>query len=102
MINSLSINPKTETEKIVNFLKSVQKKTGIDRVVIGLSGGIDSTTVHYLLKKAYKLENIIGVSLPYTSIKRIVDQFNIEGSIPFFSTAVCFFQIHQPFFLSKH
>ncbi len=75
MINPLLINPKTETEKIINFLKSIYRKTGIDKVVIGLSGGIDSTTVHYLLKKAYKPENIIGVSLPYTFIKKIVDQF---------------------------
>lgn len=81
MINPLLINPKTETEKIINFFKSVHKKTGIDKVVIGLSGGIDSTTVHYLLKKAYKLENIIGVSLPYSSIKPIVDQFQVEGSV---------------------
>ena len=84
MINPLSINPKTETEKIVNFFKSVHKKTGIDKIVIGLSGGIDSTTVHYLLKKTYKLENIIGVSLPYTSIKPIVDKFKVEGLIPKF------------------
>lgn len=82
MINPLSINPKLEKEKIINFLKSVQKKTGINKVVVGLSGGIDSTTVHYLLKKAYKLENIIGVSLPYTSIKPIVDKFKVEGLIP--------------------
>ncbi len=86
MINPLSINPKTETEKIVNFLKSIHKKTGIDKVVIGLSGGIDSTTVHYLLKKAYKLENIIGVSLPYASIKPIINKFEKKiwkAKIPF-------------------
>jgi len=66
-----SINPKQETEKIVNFLKNIRKKTGIDRVVIGLSGGIDSTVVYYLLKKTYKKENIISVSLPYDSIRRL-------------------------------
>jgi len=75
MLSLPSINPKQETEKIVNFLKSVQKKTGINKVVIGLSGGIDSTTIHFLLKKAYKPENIIGVSLAYDFIKPIVDQF---------------------------
>jgi len=89
MINPLSINPKTETEKIVNFLKSIHKKTGIDKVVIGLSGGIDSTTVYYLLKKAYKLENIIGVSLPYASIKPIINEFEKKiwkAKIPFKSS----------------
>jgi NAD+ synthase len=67
------INPKQEVRKIVNFLKTIQKKTGINRVVIGLSGGLDSTTVYYLLKKAYKPENIIGVSLPYETIKPFVN-----------------------------
>lgn len=82
MQSSLSINPKRETEKIVAFLKSIQKKTGIDKAVIGLSGGIDSTTAFYLLKKAYKKENIIGVKLPLELIKTIVNEF--ETKIPFF------------------
>ncbi len=60
-----SINPKQETKKIVRFLKSVQKKTKIDKVIVGLSGGIDSTVVLYLLKKAYKKKNIFVVFLPY-------------------------------------
>ncbi|KKQ24104.1 MAG: NH(3)-dependent NAD(+) synthetase [Candidatus Roizmanbacteria bacterium GW2011_GWC2_37_13] len=71
---SLYINPEQEVKRIINFLKSVQKKTGIDKVVIGLSGGIDSTTVYYLLQKAYKPENIIGVSLPYLTIEPIASQ----------------------------
>ncbi len=75
------INPKHEVEKIVNFLKSVQKKTGINKVVVGLSGGIDSTTVHYLLKKAYKPENIIGVNLPYDLIKPIIREFEARHRI---------------------
>jgi len=80
---SLSINPEQEVKKITKFLKKIQKKTGINKVVIGLSGGVDSTTVHYLLKKAYKLENIIVVHLPYSSIKSIVNEFvkvtGVEG-----------------------
>ncbi|MFH0979889.1 MAG: NAD(+) synthase [Candidatus Roizmanbacteria bacterium] len=76
------INPKHEVEKIVDFLKTIQKKTRINKVVIGLSGGVDSTTVYYLLKKAYKPENIIGVGLSYNSIKSIVNEF--EARIPNF------------------
>lgn len=74
MKTSLSINPKQESEKIVKFLKSVQRKTEINKVIIGLSGGIDSTTVYHLLQKAYKKENIIGVTLPYSFIKPIVEK----------------------------
>ena len=68
------INPKQETKKIVEFLKKIKKKTKKDKVVIGLSGGIDSTVAHYLLKKAYKPENIISVSLPYEKIKPIINE----------------------------
>lgn len=83
---SLSINPKQEIKRIVDFLNSVKKKTRKDKIVIGLSGGIDSTTVYYLLQKAYKKENIIGVSLPYEKIKNITTQF--RDSIPkFFSSS---------------
>jgi NAD+ synthase len=85
---SLSINPKEETKRIVNFLISVRKKTKKDKVVIGLSGGIDSTTVFYLLKKAYKSENIIGVSLPYEKIKPIADKLIRFGGTNFYHTRV--------------
>ena len=74
---SLSIKPDKETNKIVKFLKRVQKTTKIDRVVVGISGGIDSTTVFYLLERAYKPENIYPAILNFypkdnTLIKKIL------------------------------
>lgn len=59
------INPKKETNKIINFFKKIQKNTGIKRVVLGLSGGVDSYTVFKLLKKSYPLKNIFIVYLPF-------------------------------------
>lgn len=88
MITLPKINPKQETDKIVNFLKTVQNKTGIDKVVIGLSGGIDSTTVYHLLQRAYKKENIIGVSLPYEEIKPIAEHLLRLGGTNFYHTRV--------------
>lgn len=67
MKSMLSINPKKETKKIVKFLKSVQKKTNINKVVIGISGGIDSITTLYLLKKSYQKKNIFIVYMPYNT-----------------------------------
>ena len=87
-----SINPKQEKEKIVNFLKKTFKEQKINKVVFGLSGGIDSTTVLYLLKEVLPAKNIFAVQMDYhprkefnidlkginvinVSIKNIVDQF---------------------------
>jgi len=63
--NLLTINPKLESKKIVQFVKNTLKKQKIEKVVIGISGGIDSATSLYLLKNFLPLKNIIVVTLPY-------------------------------------
>jgi len=74
MQNPLLINPKLEKEKIVNFLKKTFKEQKIDKVVLGLSGGIDSTTVLYLLKEVLPGKNIFAVQMDYYPRKK----FNID------------------------
>ncbi len=65
MNSLLNINPATEKEKIVSFIKSVLKKQNFKNVVIGMSGGIDSTTSFYLLKATIPPENIFVAHLYY-------------------------------------
>lgn len=79
---SLSIKPEVEINRIVSFLKRVQKKTKITKVVVGISGGIDSTTVFYLLRKVYLPENIYPALLNFypkdnNLIKKILSQAQI-------------------------
>lgn len=79
---SLSIKPQEEIQKITTFLNRVRKKTGIDRVILGMSGGIDSTTVFYLLKAVYKAEYIYPAILNFyprdnNAVKRILMQSGI-------------------------
>lgn len=77
-----SIDPKQETEKITKFIREVLKGQGFEKVVIAISGGIDSTTSLYLLTKAIEPKNIIAVYLPYfnssNDIENILENSNIS------------------------
>ncbi|MEK7523012.1 MAG: hypothetical protein AAB569_05495, partial [Patescibacteria group bacterium] len=93
MKNPLSINPEQEADKIISFLKKTFKEQKIDKVVLGLSGGIDSMVALHLLKKVLPAKNIFVVQMDYVprkkldidlkeinlinvSIKKIIDQLD--------------------------
>jgi NAD+ synthase len=61
----LKINVKEEANRISVFIKGTLAKQKIEKVVIGVSGGIDSATSLYLLRNSVPLKNIIAVTLPY-------------------------------------
>lgn len=63
--NLLEIKPQEEEKKILEFLKKTLSEQKIEKVVIGISGGVDSATSLYLLSKVVPKENIIAIHLPY-------------------------------------
>jgi NAD+ synthase len=65
MLNDLKINPSEEAQKITSFIKETLAKQKKNKVVIGISGGVDSATCLYLLKNSIPLEYIQVVTLPY-------------------------------------
>jgi len=60
------INPKSETAKIIRFIKKTFREQKIEKAVIGLSGGIDSAVSFTLLTKALKPKQVIALYLPYS------------------------------------
>jgi len=51
------------TDYLVRFLENEVKKTGIKKVVVGLSGGLDSAVVAVLAQKAFK-DDLLCVKMP--------------------------------------
>lgn len=69
MNDLLKIDPAAERERIVNFLKKTLKEQNKNKVVLGMSGGIDSVTSFYLLKEAVAPKNILIAHLHYFQSK---------------------------------
>jgi len=51
-------------EKIIGFIKRIVENAGAKGVVIGLSGGIDSTSVLFLCIKALGKDKVLGIMMP--------------------------------------
>ena len=69
------------TDVIVGFIRSQLEQAGFSRVVLGLSGGVDSAAVAYLVSRAVGAQNVLAVRMPYrtssqaseTDALRVVD-----------------------------
>lgn len=68
------MNWKNIKEQLITFLKDELKKTGLNKVTVGLSGGLDSSVVAVLCKEAFG-DNMKCVLLPsqYSSDSSIKD-----------------------------
>lgn len=69
MYNLPNIDPSEEVKRITSFIKTTLREQGFKKVVLGMSGGIDSTTAFYLLKEALDPENILIAHLYYFESK---------------------------------
>jgi len=62
----LAIDPELTRRWLVEFIRDeVQRRRGFERVVIGLSGGVDSSLVAFLAAEAVGPRNVVGVRMPY-------------------------------------
>lgn len=59
--------------KIYDHWDKFMKKLGMTKVIIGISGGIDSTTCAELAKRICRAENVYGISMPCDTQKDMDD-----------------------------
>ncbi|HKY09785.1 MAG TPA: NAD+ synthase [Candidatus Binatia bacterium] len=57
-------------EILTGFIRNEVQKTGLTRVVVGLSGGVDSALSAMLAAEALGAENVLAVLMPYKSSHR--------------------------------
>src|SRR5207302_1509233 len=61
----LRINPGLVRRILVGFIRNEVRKVGFERVVLGLSGGVDSSLVAALAAEALGADNVLAVIMPY-------------------------------------
>jgi NAD+ synthase len=61
------IDPASALEVITGFIRSQLQQTGFTRLVVGLSGGVDSATIAFLAARAIDADNLLAVRMPYAS-----------------------------------
>ena len=65
---NLEVNVALLNEWLIAFLRDeITRRRGFKQAVVGLSGGVDSSLVAYLLAAALGPENVIGIRMPYKS-----------------------------------
>lgn len=63
--DELSIDTAAASRIIGEFIRAHLDQAGFERVLLGLSGGIDSALVAYLVADAIGAENVLSVLMPY-------------------------------------
>lgn len=77
------LDEKKSVETICKFIKHKLKESKSDGLVIGLSGGIDSSVIAYLCARAIGTDNILGLILPSetTSSEDIEDAIQVAEEL---------------------
>jgi NAD+ synthase len=82
----LQINPELVRRILTGFIENEVRKVGFDRVVLGLSGGVDSSLVATLAQEALGGDNVLALIMPYKTSDpksradalRVVEQLGIR------------------------
>lgn len=86
-LDDLEINAKLVRKMLTSFISNEVRKVGFERVVLGLSGGVDSAVAAFLATEALGPRNVIGVIMPYRTsnpqsvadARLVVEKLGIEA-----------------------
>jgi NAD+ synthase len=65
MMAGLHANTDLLRKILVGFVKDEVRKVGVSKIVLGLSGGIDSALVAFIAAEALGPENVHAICMPY-------------------------------------
>lgn len=69
--DNLKVNEPVLTDWLVAFLQDeITRRRGFTKAVVGLSGGVDSSLVAFLLARALGPQNVYAIRMPYKSSAR--------------------------------
>jgi NAD+ synthetase len=93
---SLAIDAPLTEEWLTGFLREELARRAFGKVVIGISGGVDSAVTAFLAVRAIGRDNVIGVRLPYRTssaasldhAQLVIDALGIESRTVDISPAV--------------
>ena len=70
MTGITKIDAKAITEVLIKFIRNKLAASGYRRLVLGISGGLDSAVVAQLAVDAIGNENVVGLIMPYKTSNR--------------------------------
>lgn len=76
--NLLRINAEATKQKITSFIKDYVEKSGVEGVVLGVSGGVDSCTSAALASLALGGQKVLGLFMPEKETYKATDEEHVK------------------------
>lgn len=67
VVPEIPLNAPVLRRILVGFIRNEVRKVGVERVVLGLSGGVDSSLAAFLAAEALGPKNVLGIRMPYSA-----------------------------------